>query len=103
MVLRLYGVENLQHYVRNHIKLAKQFEELVAQDPRFEVIIFSMYNFIYNNMLVIGILVLDTLFVSTSTVKANDPRTPRLIGDAKVSYYQTISSKRKNCRLFFGF
>lgn len=37
MVLRLYGVENLQSYIRNHINLAKQFEDLVAQDPRFEV------------------------------------------------------------------
>ncbi|KAK9281335.1 hypothetical protein L1049_004234 [Liquidambar formosana] len=37
MVLRLYGLENLQSYIRNHIKLAKHFEELVAQDPRFEV------------------------------------------------------------------
>ncbi|CAK9184941.1 unnamed protein product [Ilex paraguariensis] len=37
MVLRLYGLENLQSYIRNHIELAKQFEELVAQDPRFEV------------------------------------------------------------------
>lgn len=37
MVLRLYGVENLQSYIRNHIKLAQQFENLVAQDTRFEV------------------------------------------------------------------
>ncbi|KAJ9697060.1 hypothetical protein PVL29_009011 [Vitis rotundifolia] len=38
MVLRLYGVEKLQHYIRNHIELAKRFEELVAQDPRFEAL-----------------------------------------------------------------
>lgn len=38
MVLRLYGLENLQFYIRNHIKLAIHFEELVAQDPRFEVV-----------------------------------------------------------------
>ena len=37
MVLRLYGLENLQAYIRNHIKLARDFEELVAQDSRFEV------------------------------------------------------------------
>lgn len=37
MVLRLYGVENLQSYIRNHIKLAQQFEDLVGQDSRFEV------------------------------------------------------------------
>lgn len=37
MVLRLYGLEKLQAYIRNHIELAKLFEELVAQDKRFEV------------------------------------------------------------------
>ncbi|KAK6164344.1 hypothetical protein DH2020_001208 [Rehmannia glutinosa] len=37
MVLRLYGLENLQAYIRNHIELAKKFEELVKLDPRFEV------------------------------------------------------------------
>ncbi|XP_057965229.1 tyrosine decarboxylase 2 isoform X1 [Malania oleifera] len=38
MVLRLYGLENLQSYIRNHIELARHFEELVAQDPRFQVV-----------------------------------------------------------------
>lgn len=37
MVLRLYGLQNLQRYIRNHIKLAELFEELVAADFRFEV------------------------------------------------------------------
>lgn len=37
MVLRLYGVENLQSYIRKHIQLAKQFEQLVLSDSRFEV------------------------------------------------------------------
>ncbi|KAH6766673.1 Pyridoxal phosphate transferases superfamily protein [Perilla frutescens var. hirtella] len=37
MVLRLYGLENLQAYIRNHIELARKFEELVNLDPRFEV------------------------------------------------------------------
>lgn len=37
MVLRLYGLENLQSYIRNHIELARKFEELVNLDPRFEV------------------------------------------------------------------
>ncbi|KAJ0051679.1 hypothetical protein Pint_01645 [Pistacia integerrima] len=38
MVLRLYGLENLQCYIRNHIQLARHFEGLVAQDTRFEVV-----------------------------------------------------------------
>ncbi|RZC72395.1 hypothetical protein C5167_035556 [Papaver somniferum] len=38
MVLRLYGLENLQCYIRNHIKLAIHFEDLVAADSRFEVL-----------------------------------------------------------------
>ncbi|KAH9729094.1 Phenylacetaldehyde synthase [Citrus sinensis] len=48
MVLRLYGLENLQGYIRNHIQLAKHFEGLVAQDLRFEVVtprIFSLVCF----------------------------------------------------------
>ncbi|XP_038995499.1 tyrosine decarboxylase 2 isoform X2 [Hibiscus syriacus] len=48
MVLRLYGLENLQCYIRNHIELAKHFENLVVQDPRFEVVtprIFSLVCF----------------------------------------------------------
>ncbi|KAM3326030.1 tyrosine decarboxylase 2 isoform X1 [Capsicum chacoense] len=38
MVLRLYGLEKLQAYIRNHIQLAKLFEKLVAQDQRFEIV-----------------------------------------------------------------
>eukprot|EP00252_Welwitschia_mirabilis_P013185 TRINITY_DN29104_c0_g1_i1.p1 TRINITY_DN29104_c0_g1~~TRINITY_DN29104_c0_g1_i1.p1 ORF type:complete len:504 (+),score=108.51 TRINITY_DN29104_c0_g1_i1:59-1570(+) len=38
MVLRLYGVSNLQSYIRNHIALAKYFEELVKADSRFEIV-----------------------------------------------------------------
>lgn len=48
MVLRLYGLENLQSYIRNHIDLAKCFEDLVAQDSRFEIVtprIFSLVCF----------------------------------------------------------
>lgn len=37
MVLRLYGVTNLRTYIRNHIDLAKHFEELVKGDARFEI------------------------------------------------------------------
>lgn len=37
MVLRMYGLENLQKYIRNTIMLAKLFEDLVLSDPRFEV------------------------------------------------------------------
>ncbi|KZV21509.1 tyrosine decarboxylase 1-like [Dorcoceras hygrometricum] len=37
MVLRLYGLENLQGYVRNRVELARTFEELVKKDPRFEI------------------------------------------------------------------
>lgn len=48
MVLRLYGAEALKNYIRNHIKLAKDLEQLVSQDPNFEVItprIFSLVCF----------------------------------------------------------
>ncbi|XP_004292248.1 PREDICTED: tyrosine decarboxylase 1-like [Fragaria vesca subsp. vesca] len=46
MVLRLYGLENLQSYIRTHINLAKHFEELVAQDPRFEIVTPRLYSLV---------------------------------------------------------
>ena len=36
-VLRAYGVTGLQNHIRNTIKLAQEFEELVRQDERFEI------------------------------------------------------------------
>lgn len=38
MVLRLYGAENLRNFIRDHVNLAKHFEDYVAQDAHFEVI-----------------------------------------------------------------
>jgi len=37
-VLRLYGVDGLQKYIRNHIKLAHLFESLVNTDSRLEIV-----------------------------------------------------------------
>lgn len=37
-VLRIYGVEGIQNYIRKHVKLAKYFEDLVKLDGRFEVV-----------------------------------------------------------------
>nr|CAD7587673.1 unnamed protein product [Timema genevievae] len=37
-VLRRYGIQGLQAYIRNHCRLAKRFEGLVRKDSRFEVI-----------------------------------------------------------------
>lgn len=37
-VLRLYGVRNLQAFIRKHVALAHEFEELVRQDDRFEIV-----------------------------------------------------------------
>lgn len=36
-VFRSYGIAGLQKYIRNHIQLAKYFEQLVEEDDRFEV------------------------------------------------------------------
>lgn len=35
--LRLYGVENLQAHIRRHCAFAKQYEQLVLGDDRFEI------------------------------------------------------------------
>lgn len=37
-VLRLYGVLNLQNFIRKHIALAKGFEQLCLADDRFEIV-----------------------------------------------------------------
>ncbi|XP_043276522.1 aromatic-L-amino-acid decarboxylase [Venturia canescens] len=37
-VLRLYGVENLQNFIRSHVSQAHEFEALVRGDPRFEIV-----------------------------------------------------------------
>ncbi|KJH44331.1 pyridoxal-dependent decarboxylase domain protein [Dictyocaulus viviparus] len=37
-VIRTYGVEGLQNYVREHVRLAKKMEALLRADPMFEII-----------------------------------------------------------------
>ncbi|XP_059478229.1 tyrosine decarboxylase-like [Neocloeon triangulifer] len=37
-VIRSYGIEGLQRYIRNHCRLAKRFEQSVLSDNRFEVL-----------------------------------------------------------------
>lgn len=39
MVLRSYGVLNLQSHIRSDIRLAKMFEGFVKSDPRFEIVV----------------------------------------------------------------
>lgn len=36
-VFRAYGIEGLQKHLRNHVQLAKRFEQMVRSDDRFEV------------------------------------------------------------------
>ena len=36
-VIRHYGVEGLQHHIREHLALARQFVEWVRKDDRFEL------------------------------------------------------------------
>jgi aromatic-L-amino-acid decarboxylase len=36
-VIRHYGVEGLQRYIREHVKLAQEFRSWVAEDDRFEL------------------------------------------------------------------
>ncbi|OUZ99267.1 Pyridoxal phosphate-dependent decarboxylase [Macleaya cordata] len=39
LVLRSYGVANLRTFLRSHVKMAKQFEGLIAKDKRFEIVV----------------------------------------------------------------
>ena len=36
-VIRHYGIEGLQHHIREHVRLAKEFAAWVRQDSRFEI------------------------------------------------------------------
>ena len=38
MVLRSYGVQGLQHYIRHQVTLAREFEALVSEDNRFHLV-----------------------------------------------------------------
>ncbi|XP_028756720.1 tyrosine/DOPA decarboxylase 5-like, partial [Neltuma alba] len=38
-VLRSYGLDNLRNFLRKHVKMGKNFENLVKQDKRFEVFV----------------------------------------------------------------
>jgi len=37
-VVRHYGIEGLQHHVREHVRLAQEFAGWVAADPRFKIV-----------------------------------------------------------------
>ncbi|KAI3517139.1 hypothetical protein L1887_16347 [Cichorium endivia] len=39
MVLKSYGVTGLRAFIRNHVKMAKNFEGLVSMDSRFEIVV----------------------------------------------------------------
>ncbi|KAK7412801.1 hypothetical protein VNO78_04437 [Psophocarpus tetragonolobus] len=39
LVLRSYGVANLRDFLRSHVEMAKNFEELVRKDKRFEIFV----------------------------------------------------------------
>ncbi|CDP05531.1 unnamed protein product [Coffea canephora] len=39
LVLRSYGVVNLQKFIRGHVNMAKHFEQLAAMNKRFEIVV----------------------------------------------------------------
>lgn len=45
-VIRNYGLEGLQSYIRNHVRLAKLFESLIRNDSRFSI----------NNQVILGLV-----------------------------------------------
>ncbi|KAH0656272.1 hypothetical protein KY285_031154 [Solanum tuberosum] len=51
LVMRSYGVANLQSHIRSDVRMAKMFEGFVRSDPRFEVVVprrFSLVCFRFN-------------------------------------------------------
>jgi aromatic-L-amino-acid decarboxylase len=45
-VIRHYGIEGLQYYIRKHISLAQEFAEWVKSDPRFELVVNPPFNLV---------------------------------------------------------
>jgi len=45
-VIRHYGIEGLQHHIREHVRLAQQFAAWVREDSRFEVAAPSLLNLV---------------------------------------------------------
>lgn len=43
MIMRSYGVANLQSHIRRHVHMAKMFEGFVKSDPRFEIVVPSKF------------------------------------------------------------
>lgn len=37
-VIRMYGIEGLQRYIREHVRLAKLFETMIQTDEQFEIV-----------------------------------------------------------------
>jgi aromatic-L-amino-acid/L-tryptophan decarboxylase len=44
MVIRTYGLKGLQEKIREHIKLASEFADLVQHEPRFELVLAPVLN-----------------------------------------------------------
>jgi aromatic-L-amino-acid decarboxylase len=45
-VIRHYGIEGLQHHIREHVRLAQQFAAWVREDSRFEVAAPALLNLV---------------------------------------------------------
>jgi aromatic-L-amino-acid/L-tryptophan decarboxylase len=45
-VIRHYGIEGLQHHIREHVRLAQQFAEWVRGDNRFELAALAPLNLV---------------------------------------------------------
>lgn len=47
IVIRSYGVENLKKFLRNHVEMAKTFEELMRKNERFEIIVPTRFALVF--------------------------------------------------------
>ncbi|KAI3968212.1 hypothetical protein MKX01_018515 [Papaver californicum] len=61
LVIQSYGVANLRNCIRSHVKMAKQFEELISMDERFEIVVPSNDSLAYEtfSMVCFRLIVFD--------------------------------------------
>ncbi|KAF4363071.1 hypothetical protein F8388_013435 [Cannabis sativa] len=72
LVLRSYGVERLQGFLRSHVKMAKQFEALLGTDDRFEVVVKRNFSLVCFRISPLAISKFKIIITTTTTTTAKN-------------------------------
>ncbi|WZZ69716.1 hypothetical protein YC2023_081086 [Brassica napus] len=93
MVLRLYGAETLKSYIRNHIKLAKDLQQLVSQDPNFEVVTPRIFSLAVSRRLIQRPLAGGASIYSSSSLRSLHGVSDHFNGNDNRRYSSSLATK----------